>query len=41
MEEAKPADEQGRYLHPTELGQPESLGVDYKEQQEVLELGRR
>jgi hypothetical protein len=33
VEQAKPADEQGKYLHPTEAGQPASLGVDYAEQQ--------
>jgi hypothetical protein len=31
VEEDKPADEQGKYLHPTEWGQPESLGVNYKQ----------
>jgi hypothetical protein len=34
VEEDKPADEQGKYLHPTEYGQPESLGVDYDDIQE-------
>jgi hypothetical protein len=34
VEEDKPADEQGKYLHPTEYGQPESLGVDYDMLQE-------
>ena len=33
VEEEKPADEKGKYLHPTELGQPASLGVGYEEQQ--------
>ena len=28
-EQAKPANEQGMYLHPRELGQPASLGLDY------------
>ena len=35
VEQDKPADEQGKYLHPTEWGQPESLGVDYEQQQRV------
>jgi hypothetical protein len=35
VEEDKPANEQGKYLHPAELGQPESLGIGYdKGQQE-------
>jgi hypothetical protein len=35
VEENKPAAEQGKYLYPTELGQPASLGVDYDQQQKV------
>jgi hypothetical protein len=31
IEEDKPAKEQGKYLNPTEWGQPESKGVDYQE----------
>jgi hypothetical protein len=30
VEEEKPADERGTYLHPAELGQPEELGLDYQ-----------
>jgi hypothetical protein len=30
VEQDKPANEQGKYLHPTEYGQPESAGVNYK-----------
>jgi hypothetical protein len=37
VEEDKPADERGKYLHPTEWGQPEALGVDYEEQQRMQE----
>lgn len=29
VEAEKPADEQGKYRHPTEWGQPESMGIDY------------
>ena len=29
VEQTKTGDEQGKYLHPTESGQPESMGVDY------------
>jgi hypothetical protein len=35
VEVDKPANEQGKYLHPTELGQPASLGVDYEQQQKM------
>jgi hypothetical protein len=31
VEEDKPANEQGKYLHPTEWGQPESSGIDYEQ----------
>jgi hypothetical protein len=30
VEEAKPEDEAGLYLHPKELGQPAKLGLDYQ-----------
>jgi hypothetical protein len=30
VEEQKPADERGLYLHPVELGQPAELGLDYQ-----------
>jgi hypothetical protein len=33
VEEAKPADEVGRYLHPVELGQPAELGLGYQPEQ--------
>jgi hypothetical protein len=32
----KPAGEKGKYLYPTELGQPASLGVNYDQQQKML-----
>jgi hypothetical protein len=35
VEEDKPADERGKYLHPTEWGQPDSLGVDYEDLQNL------
>jgi hypothetical protein len=35
VEEDKPANEQGKYLHPTEWGQPESAGIEYEEQQKM------
>jgi hypothetical protein len=35
VEEDKTADERGKYLHPTEWGQPESLGVNYEKQQQI------
>jgi hypothetical protein len=31
VEEAKSAEEQGKYRHPEEYGRPETLGVDYEE----------
>jgi hypothetical protein len=40
VEEDKPADERGMYLHPTEWSQPESLGVDYEEQQKMQASAR-
>jgi hypothetical protein len=36
VEEDKPQDERGKYLHPTEWGQPASLGVDYERQQSLI-----
>jgi hypothetical protein len=36
VEEDKPANERGKYLHPTEWGQPTSLGVDYERQQSLI-----
>jgi hypothetical protein len=33
----KPADEQGKYRHPVEWGQPESKGVGYEERQRMRE----
>jgi hypothetical protein len=30
VEEPKPDAERGLYLHPTELGQPAELGLDYQ-----------
>jgi hypothetical protein len=35
VEEDKAASEKGKYLHPTEWGQPESLGIDYEPNQSV------
>jgi hypothetical protein len=35
VEEDKPAGERGKYLHPTEWGQPESKGIDYEEQRRM------
>ena len=37
VEEDKPADEQGLYLHPTELGEPAELGLDYQRNDGPLE----
>ncbi len=37
VEEAKTAEEQGRYLHPEALGQPKSLDVDYERERQLLE----
>jgi hypothetical protein len=37
VEVDKPAEERGTYLHPTELGRPESSGIDYDEQQRMME----
>jgi hypothetical protein len=41
VEEAKGADEQGRYLHPTEWGQPESSGIGYEDLQSIREAAQR
>jgi hypothetical protein len=38
LEQDKPANEKGKYLHPTEWGQPESSGIDYEEQQKMQEM---
>jgi hypothetical protein len=37
VEEDKPNNEKGKYLHPTEWGQPESAGIDYEQQQKMQE----
>jgi hypothetical protein len=37
-EQAKPAAEQGKYLYPTEYGQPASSGVDYGRHQQAAKL---
>ncbi len=34
VEEQKPAEERGYYLHPAELGQPVELGFDHRNQPE-------
>jgi len=31
VEEEKPPQERGKYLHPTELGMPETMGINYQE----------
>jgi hypothetical protein len=35
VEADKPTDEQGKYLYPTEYGQPESKGINYERTQQV------
>jgi len=35
VEQAKPANEQGKYQNPAEYGQPASLGLDYEQQQKM------
>jgi hypothetical protein len=40
VEEDKPANERGKYLHPTEWGQPESSGIGYEEQQRMQDMGQ-
>jgi hypothetical protein len=37
VEEDKSAEEKGKYLHPTEYGQPASSGIGYEERQQMLE----
>jgi hypothetical protein len=37
VEEVKPAEEQGTYLHPKEWGQPEEKGRDYPKLQQMRE----
>jgi len=37
VEQDKPANEKGKYLHPTEWGQPASSGIGYEEQQKMQE----
>ncbi|MFZ1238418.1 MAG: hypothetical protein WAV66_03650, partial [Anaerolineae bacterium] len=37
VEEEKPTDERGLYLHPVELGKPAELGLDYQRSRERLE----
>lgn len=36
VEEEKTGDERGKYLHPKEWGQPESMGIGYEETQKML-----
>ena len=36
VEPEKPADKKGKFLHPKELGYPESMGEDYEQQQKAL-----
>jgi hypothetical protein len=38
MGQDKPANEQGKYLHPTEWGQPASSGIDYEKQQQMQQM---
>jgi hypothetical protein len=38
VEEDKPANEKGKYLHPTEWGQPTSSGIDYEQQQQMQQM---
>ena len=35
VEQDKPADEKGKYLHPEVYGQPETLGIGYEQSQSV------
>jgi hypothetical protein len=35
VEEEKQGDEKGKYLHPTEWGQPASMGIDYERKQSL------
>jgi hypothetical protein len=36
VEEDKPADEKGAYLYPQSYGQPESIGLDYQRNADLL-----
>ncbi len=38
VEEDKPAEERGLYLHPEALDQPKTLGLDYQRHAESFEL---
>jgi hypothetical protein len=40
VEEEKPANERGKYLHPTEYGQPESAGVNYGQHSQQVNGGK-
>jgi hypothetical protein len=35
VEQDKPANDKGKYLHPTEWGMPEEAGIDYEKQQQM------
>jgi hypothetical protein len=37
VEAEKSGEEQGKYLHPKEWGQPESSGINYERQQQIHE----
>jgi hypothetical protein len=39
VEEDKPPEEQGTYLHPIEYGKPETMGVDYQQEQGLPQAG--
>jgi hypothetical protein len=39
VEEDKPAEERGTYLHPVEHGQPETSGVDYQQNRNMSSDG--
>jgi hypothetical protein len=41
VEEDKPLDERGKYLHPTEWGMPESMGVDHQTGQRLEQMEHR
>lgn len=38
VEEDKPAEERGKYLHPKEYRKPESMGVDYDKLPKMEEM---
>jgi hypothetical protein len=40
VEEEKTGNERGKYLHPTEWGKPESLGVDYEQTQKIEKMAQ-